>query len=56
MTTSLTLVLCPQSFAEGNVMVWGMTPDILLLWITVALAIVAMVVYAFEAVKKIHNS
>jgi hypothetical protein len=33
-----------------------MTPDILLLWITVALAITAMAVYAAGAIPKIHNS
>ena len=37
-------------------MLWGMTPDILLLWLTVALAIVAMVVYAAEAMKTIRNN
>ena len=36
-------------------MLWGMTPDILLLWLTVALAIIAMAVYAAGAIKTIRN-
>jgi len=52
---SLILSFFHEKFLEGNVTLWGMTPDILLLWITVALAIAAMVVYAVEAVKMIGN-
>ena len=52
---SLILSFFHEQFAEGNVLLFGMTPDILLLWITVALAIIAMVVYAVEAVKMINN-
>ena len=52
---SLILSFFHDRFVEGNVMLWGMTPDILLLWITVALAIIAMVVYATGAVKQIKN-
>ena len=52
---SLVLSFFHKLFAEGNVMLWGLTPDILLLWITVALAILAMTVYAYEAVKMIGN-
>jgi len=53
---SLILSFFHDRFAEGNIMLWGMTPDILLLWITVALAVIAMIVYIIEAAKKIHNS
>ena len=35
---------------------WGMTPDIILLWITVALAIIAMIVYAAGAIKTIKKN
>ena len=52
---SLILSLFHDRFVEGNVMLWGMTPDIILLWITVALAIIAMIVYATGAVKQIRN-
>ena len=53
---SLILSFFHEKFLEGNVTLWGMTPDILLLWITVALAIVAMVTYAVGAVKKIGQN
>ena len=53
---SLILSFFHDQFLEGNVVLWGMTPDILLLWITVALSIVAMAVYAAAAIRKIHNS
>ena len=52
---SLILSFFHDRFVEGNVMLWGMTPDIIMLWITVALAIIAMVVYATGAVKQIRN-
>ena len=54
--TSLILSFFHEKFLEGNVTLWGMTPDIILLWITVALAIVAMVTYAVGAVKKIGQN
>jgi len=53
---SLILSFFHDNFLEGNVVLWGMTPDILLLWITVALAVIAMAVYAAGAVKKIRNA
>ena len=53
---SLILSFFHEKFLEGSVILWGMTPDILLLWITVALAIAAMIVYAAEAVKMIGNN
>ena len=53
---SLILSFFHEQFLEGNVVLRGMTPDILLLWITVALAITAMAVYAAGAIPKIHNS
>ena len=53
---SLILSFFHDQFVEGNVLLFGMTPDILLLWITVALAIIAMIVYAVEAVRMIRNN
>ena len=52
---SLILSFFHERFVEGNVMLWGMTPDIILLWITVALAVVAMVIYATGAIKTINK-
>ena len=52
---SLILSFFHERFTEGNVVLWGMTPDILLLWITVALAVTAMVVYAAGAIKTINR-
>ena len=52
---SLILSFFHDNFENGNNKLWGMTPDILLLWITVALAIIAMIVYAVEAYKMIGN-
>ena len=52
---ALVLSFFHDRFLEGNIVVWGMTPDILILWITVALAVVAMVVYAAAAVKTIRE-
>ena len=52
---SLILSFFHDKFLERNAMLWGMTPDILLLWITVALAIVAMIVYAIEAIRTIKG-
>ena len=52
---SLILSFFHERFVEGNVMLWGMTPDIILLWITVALAVVAMGVYAAGAIKTINK-
>ena len=52
---SLVLSFFHKAFEEGNIMLRGMTPDILLLWITVVLAIVAMGVYAAGAVKTIRE-
>ena len=52
---SLILSFFHDRFLEGNVVLWGMTPDIILLWITVALAVVAMGVYAAGAIKTINK-
>ena len=52
---SLILSFFHEQFADGNVVLWGMTPDILLLWITVALAVVAMVIYVAGAIKTINK-
>ena len=45
-----------DKFEEENIRVLGMTPDILLLWITVGLAIIAMMVYGVEAIKTIQKN
>ena len=50
---ALILSFFHDRFEEGGVKLLGMTPDILVLWITVALAIVAMGVYAAGAIKTI---
>ncbi len=52
---SLILSFFHDRFLEGNVILWGMTPDILLLWVTVALAVIAMAVYTAGAVKTLTN-
>ena len=52
---SLILSFFHDRFLEGNVALGGMTPDILLLWITVALSITAMVIYAAGAIRTIRK-
>ena len=52
---SLVLSFFHDRFLEGNVVLWGMTPDIILLWITVALAIIAMAVYAAGTVQTLKK-
>ena len=52
---SLILSFFHEHFLAGNIVLWGMTPDILLLWITVALAVIAMIVYAAGAVKTLKE-
>ena len=53
---SLILSFFHDRFEDGNIRLLGMTPDILLLWITVALAIIAMAVYGAQAVKTIRKN
>ena len=53
---SLVLSFFHKAFEEGNVKLSGLTPDILLLWITVALAVVAMAVYGTQSIKKIKEN
>lgn len=53
---TLILSFFHDKFEEGSVKVLGMTPDILLLWITVALAIIAMIVYAVGAAKQLKKA
>ena len=53
---SLILSFFHDKFEEENIRVLGMTPDILLLWITVGLAIIAMMVYGVEAIKTIQKN
>ncbi len=52
---SLVLSFFQDDFRAGNVLLWNMTPDILLLWITVALAVTAMAVYAASAFRQLRN-
>ena len=52
---SLILSFFHPSLVAGNVCVFGLTVDILLLWITVALAIAALIVYAAGAAKTLKN-
>ena len=52
---SLILSFFHDRFEAGNIRLLGMTPDILLLWITVVLAITAMAVYAAAAAKTIRK-
>ena len=53
---SLILSFFHDNFESGNVKLWGMTPDIILLWITVTLAIIAMIVYGVAAIKTIKKN
>lgn len=48
---SLLLSFFHPSLVKGNVCLFGIIIDILLLWVTVALALVALVVYARGAIK-----
>ena len=52
---SLVLAFFHRDFISGGVMLFGLTPDILLLWITVALAVLAMIVYTVDALKKLKS-
>jgi CDP-diacylglycerol--glycerol-3-phosphate 3-phosphatidyltransferase len=52
---SLVLSFFHEDFLAGGTKLFGLTPDILLLWITVALAIVAMVIYTVNAFKQIRH-
>jgi hypothetical protein len=48
---ALVLSFFHDRFEESGTKLLGMTPDILVLWITVALAIVAMGVYGTQSIK-----
>jgi len=52
---SLILSFFHPSLVAGNICVFGLTVDLLLLWITVALAIAALVVYAMGAAKTLKS-
>ena len=52
---ALVLAFFHDRFLSAGTLLFGLTPDILLLWITVALAILAMIVYAADALKKLKN-
>ena len=52
---SLLLSFFHPGLAAGKVCLFGVTIDLLLLWITVALALAALVVYALGAAKKLKS-
>ena len=52
---SLLLSFFHPSLAAGNVCLFGMTIDCVLLWITVALSLTALVVYAAGSLKTLKN-
>ena len=52
---SLVLAFFHDDFVAAGTRLLGLTPDNLLLWITVALAILAMIVYTVGAVRKIRH-
>ena len=52
---SLLLSFFHPGLVAGNVSLFGVTIDLLLLWITVALALAALVVYACGAAKKLKS-
>ena len=51
---SLLLSFFHPSLEASEFRVLGMTPDLLLLWITVALSLTALIIYAFGAVKTLR--
>ncbi len=51
---SLLLSFFHSSLEASEFRVLGMTPDLLLLWITVALSLTALIIYAFGAVKTLR--
>ena len=52
---SLVLAFFHDDFDAAGTRLFGLTPDILLLWLTVALSIIAMIVYTTGAVRKIRH-
>ena len=52
---SLVLSFFQEDFRSAGTLILGMTPDMLLLWITVALAVLAMIIYAADAVRKLKQ-
>ena len=52
---ALVLAFFHDDFDAADTRLFGLTPDILLLWITVALSIIAMIVYTVGAVRKIRH-
>lgn len=52
---SLLLSFFHPSLAAGSFRIFGLTPDLLLLWITVGLAFLALAVYAAGAVKTLKS-
>ena len=53
---ALVLSFFHDRFEESGTKLLGMTPDILVLWITVALAIAAMAVYGAQSVRTIRKN
>ena len=52
---SLVLAFFHDDFDTAGARLFGLTPDILLLWITVALSMIAMIIYTVGAVRKIRH-
>ena len=52
---ALLLSFFHPSLEAGTFRILGMTPDLALLWITVALSLAALVVYAFGAVRQLKK-
>ena len=52
---SLVLAFFHDDFLSAGTKLFGLTPDILLLWITVVLALAAMIVYTVGVVRKIRR-
>ena len=53
---SLVLSFFHREFEDAGTKLLGLTPDILLLWITVVLAILAMIVYTVKTVRKLRDT
>lgn len=52
---SLTLSFFQQQFREAGALLWGLTPDLCLLWITVGLAVYALGNYTAGAVRQLRE-
>ncbi len=52
---SLTLSFFQPQFQAAGTLLWGMTPDLCVLWITVGLAVYAMLNYLAGAVRQLKD-